>query len=129
MQLLRVPEAQQPSLTVFAAGEAVRRCRYQKLHQVVGLRLVASLRGGCQWSEFGGTNDLRSLGEGGSEGEFGPKSLVIIAKNTNFLALVAPTPQREGTLENSGEMLGWELRELRLRVTKDKDFKKFTDAK
>ena len=27
-------------------------------------------------------------------------------------------PQRGGTRENSGEMLGWELRELRLRVTK-----------
>ena len=29
--------------------------------------------------------------------------------------------QRGGTLENSGEMLGWELRELRLRVTKNDD--------
>ena len=27
--------------------------------------------------------------------------------------------QRGGTLENSGEMIGWELRELRLRVTKN----------
>ena len=26
--------------------------------------------------------------------------------------------QRGGTLENSREMIGWELRELRLRVTK-----------
>jgi hypothetical protein len=29
--------------------------------------------------------------------------------------------QRGGTLENSGEMIGWELRELRLRVTKISD--------
>jgi hypothetical protein len=49
---------------------------------------------------------------------------VTIAKNNNFLALVAPTPQREGTLENSGEMLGWELRELRLRVTKNNKISK-----
>ena len=28
--------------------------------------------------------------------------------------------QRGGTLENSGEMLGWALRELRLRVTRNK---------
>ena len=29
--------------------------------------------------------------------------------------------QRGGTLENSGEMLGWELRELRLRVTRNNE--------
>ena len=34
-------------------------------------------------------------------------------------------------MENSGEMIGWELRELmlRLRVTRNNNFKKFTDAK
>ena len=32
--------------------------------------------------------------------------------------LITNAPQRGGTLENSGEMLGWELMELRLRVTK-----------
>ena len=37
--------------------------------------------------------------------------------------------QRGGTLENSGEMLGWELRELRSRVTKKWHIKKFTDEK
>ena len=61
------------------------------------------LRGGCQWSKFGGTNDLRSLG-GGSEGEFGPKSLVIIAKNNNFLALVAPTPLTTPEGRHPGEL-------------------------
>jgi hypothetical protein len=32
--------------------------------------------------------------------------------------------QRRGTLENSGELIGWELRELRLRVTKIIKFQK-----
>ena len=35
--------------------------------------------------------------------------------------------QRGGTLENSGEMIGWELRELRLRVTKIKKIKKIKE--
>ena len=40
------------------------------------------------------------------------------------------TLQRGGTLENSGEMIGWELRELRVRVTKNNEIsKKFTDEK
>ena len=40
---------------------------------------------------------------------------------------VSNSSQRGGTLENSGEMLGWELRELRelkLRVTKDDQISK-----
>ena len=61
------------------------------------------VRSGCQWSKFGGTNDLRSLG-GGAEGEFGPKSLVIIAKNSNFLALVAPTPLTTPKGRHPGEL-------------------------
>ena len=32
--------------------------------------------------------------------------------------------QRGGTLENSGEMIGWELRELRVRVTKNNKISK-----
>ena len=32
--------------------------------------------------------------------------------------------QRRGTLENSGEMIGWELRELRLRVIKNNKISK-----
>ena len=38
--------------------------------------------------------------------------------------------QRGGTLENSGEVLGWELSELRLRVAKNNEIsKEFTDEK
>jgi hypothetical protein len=43
--------------------------------------------------------------------------LVPIIKFSNPRS-ASHTPHRGETLENSGEMLGWELRELRLRVTK-----------
>ena len=48
--------------------------------------LPSTIRGGCQWPKFGGTNDPRSLGGEGRRGiwpkiisEFGPK-LTIIAR-------------------------------------------------